>query len=104
MGDPTAEKMIPVIDKAAESGAEYYCIDAGWYADVTWWDSVGEWKPSTWRFPNGIKEILDYIRYKGLIPGVWLEIEVMGIACPILDQAGISLTSGIRRFVNLLPL
>lgn len=85
-GDPTTEKMIPVIDKAAESGAEYYCIDAGWYADGTWWDSVGEWKPSTWRFPNGFKEVLDYIKSKGLIPGVWLEIEVMGIECPILDK------------------
>ncbi len=85
-GDPTTEKMIPVIDKAAESGAEYFCIDAGWYADGTWWDSVGEWKPSTWRFPNGFKEVLDYIKSKGLIPGVWLEIEVMGVECPILDK------------------
>lgn len=85
-GDPTTEKMIPVIDKAAEAGAEYYCIDCGWYADGTWWDSVGEWKPSTWRFPNGIKEVLDYIRSKGLIPGVWLEIEVMDILCPIIDE------------------
>ncbi len=22
--------MIPVIDKAAEAGCEYYCMDAGW--------------------------------------------------------------------------
>lgn len=85
-GNPTAEKMIPVIDKAAESGAEYYCIDAGWYADGAWSDAIGEWKPSTWRFPNGIKEIFDYIRSKGLIPGIWLEIEVMGITCRNLDR------------------
>ena len=85
-GNPTTEKMIPIIDKAAESGADYYCIDAGWYADGRWWDSVGEWKPSIWRFPNGIKEVFDYIRLKGLIPGLWLEIESMGIKCPILDQ------------------
>lgn len=86
MGDPTTEKMIPVIDKAAEVGAEYYCIDAGWYADGTWWNSVGEWQPSNWRFPNGIKEVFDYIKSKGLILGLWLEIEVMGISCPILNQ------------------
>lgn len=85
-GDPTTEKMIPVIDKAAETGAEYYCIDAGWYADGTWWDSVGEWKPSSWRFPNGFQEVLDYIKSKGLIPGVWLEIEVMGVTCPLVSQ------------------
>lgn len=84
--DPTTEKMIPVIDKAAEAGAEYYCMDAGWYADGTWWETVGEWQPQQKRFPNGIKEVFDYIRNKGMIPGIWLEIEVMGINCPILDQ------------------
>lgn len=84
--DPTTAKMIPVIDKAAELGAEYYCMDAGWYADGTWWETVGEWMPCEWRFPNGIKEVFDYIRKKGMIPGIWLEIEVMGINCPIADR------------------
>lgn len=84
--EPTTEKEIPVIDKAAEMGAEYYCMDAGWYADGTWWETVGEWQPCDWRFPNGIKEVFDYIRRKGMIPGIWLEIEVMGVNCPILDK------------------
>lgn len=84
--DPTTEKEIPVIDRAAELGAQYYCMDAGWYADGTWWETVGEWEPCQWRFKNGIKEVFDYIREKGMVPGIWLEIEVMGINCPILDQ------------------
>ncbi len=84
--DPTTEKEIPVIDCAAELGAEYYCMDAGWYADGTWWETVGEWQPCKWRFKNGIKEVFDYIRNKGMIPGIWLEIEVMGISSPILDK------------------
>ena len=84
--DPTTEKEIPVIDCAAELGAEYYCMDAGWYADGTWWETVGEWKPCEWRFKKGIKEVFDYIRSKGMIPGIWLEIEVMGINCSILNQ------------------
>ena len=50
--DPTTEKMIPVIDKAAEAGADYYCMDAGWYADGTWWETVGEWLPQKKRFVN----------------------------------------------------
>lgn len=86
MGDPTTEKLLPIIDKAADAGAEYFCVDAGWYADGTWWDMVGEWEPCNWRFPGGIKEVFDYIRKKGMIPGIWLEIEVMGIMCPILDR------------------
>lgn len=84
--DPTEEKMIPIIDKAAEAGAEYYCMDAGWYADGTWWETVGEWQPCSWRFPNGIKKVFDHIRAKGMIPGIWLEIEVMGISCPLVDK------------------
>ena len=39
--EPTTEKEIPLIDAAAEIGCEYYCIDAGWYADGYWWDEVG---------------------------------------------------------------
>lgn len=84
--DPTTEKLLPVIDRAAEAGAEYYCMDAGWYADGFWWDTVGEWQPIPWRFPNGIVEVFDYIKSKGMVPGIWLEIESMGVNCPILEQ------------------
>lgn len=85
-GDPTAEKEFPLIDAAADIGCEYFCIDAGWYSDGIWWDWVGEWQESRKRFPNGLKEVTDYIRKKGMIPGVWLEIEVMGIKCPLADK------------------
>ncbi|SEK85854.1 glycoside hydrolase family 36 protein [Ruminococcus albus] len=84
--DPTTEKELPLIDAAAEVGCEYFCIDAGWYADDVWWDWVGEWQESRKRFPNGLREVTDYIRKKGMIPGVWLEIEVMGIKCPMADK------------------
>lgn len=80
-GDPTTEKELPLIDAAAEMGCEYYVIDAGWYAPGQWWDSVGEWQECRDRFPNGLKEVTDDIRAKGMIAGVWLELEVMGINC-----------------------
>lgn len=85
-GDPTAEQEFPLVDAAAETGCEYFCIDAGWYADGDWWDEVGEWKESRKRFPGGLLEVTDYIRSKGMIPGVWLELEVMGINCPIAKK------------------
>jgi alpha-galactosidase len=84
--DPTEGKMLPLIDRAAELGCEYYCMDAGWYADGTWWETVGEWKEEKKRFPNGIKKVFDYIKSKGMHPGIWLEIEVIGINCPILNE------------------
>lgn len=85
-GDPTTDKLIPLIDAAARAQCEYFCIDAGWYGDGNWWDGVGQWLPSDTRFPGGIKEPLEYIRSKGMIPGLWLELEVMGIHCPLVDK------------------
>lgn len=85
-GDPTTEKEIPLIDAAAEAGCEYFCIDAGWYDKGFWWDGVGQWQESKERFPNGLKEVTDYIRSKNMIPGVWLELEVMGIKCPMVNE------------------
>lgn len=85
-GDPTTEKEIPLIDAAAEAGCEYFCIDAGWYDKGFWWDGVGQWQESKERFPNGLKEVTDYIRSKNMIPGVWLELEVMGIKCHMVNE------------------
>ena len=80
MGDPTEDKIKALLGPVSESGAEYFVIDAGWYADDSnWWDDVGLWVPSKKRFPSGFKELLDTIRRNGLIPGVWLEPEVVGI-------------------------
>lgn len=80
---PTEENEPPIIDLAKEAGADHYCMDAGWYADGSWWDSVGEWMPSSVRFPNGLKRIFDYIKEKEMVPGIWLEPEVMGVNCPL---------------------
>ncbi|WP_037286869.1 glycoside hydrolase family 36 protein [Saccharibacillus sacchari] len=85
-GNPTMENLLPLIDAAADVGCEYFCIDCGWYSPGKWWDGVGEWLPSKERFPEGIKHVLDYIRGKGMIPGLWLEIEVMGINSPKLAE------------------
>ncbi|WP_150308123.1 glycoside hydrolase family 36 protein [Planctomonas psychrotolerans] len=79
-GDPTEAKLLPLIERAAEVGAEYFCIDAGWYDDTAgWWSSVGDWQPSTARFPSGLASILDTIRGHGMVPGLWLEPEVVGV-------------------------
>lgn len=88
MGDPTTERLVPLITAAARVGAECFCIDAGWYAetDEQWWDAVGMWQPSTTRFPNGITEVLELIRAQGMVPGLWLEPEVVGVRSPLAHQ------------------
>lgn len=85
-GDPTTEKELPLIAAAAEAGCRYYCVDCGWYDDGPWWDGVGEWLPSAARFPGGIGEVMDAIRDHGMIPGLWLELEVMGVKCPLAEK------------------
>jgi alpha-galactosidase len=86
MGDPTTEKLLPLIDAAAAVGADCFCIDAGWYAEGGWWSTVGEWKPSTTRFPNGFSEVIDRIREHGMVPGLWLEPEVIGVDSPLAGR------------------
>ncbi|MFF5289037.1 glycoside hydrolase family 36 protein [Paractinoplanes globisporus] len=87
MGDPTTAKLLPLIDAAANAGAEVFCIDAGWYDNgAAWWDSVGEWQPSQTRFPRGIEEVLAHIRERGLVAGLWLEPEVIGVRSPMAEK------------------
>ncbi|RZT27604.1 alpha-galactosidase [Kribbella sp. VKM Ac-2569] len=110
LGDPTTEKLLPLIDAAAEAGADYFCIDAGWYAEGNWWDTVGAWQPSTTRFPNGLAEVIKRIHDRGMVPGLWLEPEVIGMRSPIagelpddafLTRRGIRVAEGGRYLLDL---
>lgn len=87
MGDPTAERLQPLIDAAADAGAEVFCIDAGWFAPRElgphWWSTVGEWREAGDRFPGGgLRAVFDRIRAGGMAGGLWLEPEVIGIDSP----------------------
>jgi alpha-galactosidase len=83
--DPTTAKELPLIAAAARAGCEIYVIDAGWYAERSkgWWDTVGAWEPSPDRFDGGIAAMLHTIRAAGMIPGLWLELEVLGVNSPL---------------------
>jgi alpha-galactosidase len=110
-GDPTEAKLLPLIDAAAKAGCEYFCIDAGWYDDTAgWWASVGDWVPSTARFPRGLAFVLDHIRGQGMTPGLWLEPEVVGVssaaasALPdsaFLQRTGVRIRERDRYFLDL---
>ena len=114
MGDPTTAKLLPLIDAAAEAGAEYFVIDAGWYDDDDggWWDSVGAWEPAASRFPGprGIHDVLDRIRERGMVPGLWLEPEVVGVRSPVAEalpaeaffrRDGVRVTESGRHHLDL---
>ncbi|HEV2136083.1 MAG TPA: alpha-galactosidase [Terracidiphilus sp.] len=80
-GNQTTANEIPLIDAAAAAGCEVYCMDVGWFAKPgqNWWGPVGDWEPDPARFPGGFKKLIDYIRRKGMVPGLWIEPEVAGL-------------------------
>ena len=87
MGDPSTDKLLPIIAAAADAGAEIFCIDAGWFDDASdWWDAVGGWQPCTGRFPNGLSEVTDAITSAGMGVGLWLEPEVVGVNSAMADR------------------
>ena len=68
-----------VIDTAADVGVELFTIDAGWYGDKgsNWGALVGDWKTGS-RLPRGLEPVFDYARQKGLMCGLWVDIERIG--------------------------
>ena len=79
---PNKEKSLPLIDAAAEAGAEYYVIDAGWFGSRDQWAlDLGDWFPNNERFgEGGLQGIIDYIISKGMKPGIWLELESINMS------------------------
>ena len=113
-GDPTTERLLPLIDAAGRAGAECFCIVAGWYDDSDlgdWWPTVGEWIPSDRRFPGGgLARVVTAIRDAGMKVGLWLEPEVVGVRSPVaqslpdaafLQRHGRRVTEHDRFFLDL---
>lgn len=85
MGQPSTPALLPLIDAAADAGAEIFCIDAGWFADPSigdWWSTVGEWREAPGRFSGGLRELVERIHGRGMRSGLWLEPEVVGAYSP----------------------
>ncbi|HET6170453.1 MAG TPA: alpha-galactosidase, partial [Terracidiphilus sp.] len=80
-GDQSTAREIPLIDAAAAAGCEIYCMDVGWCTrpGENWWNPVGDWVADAERFPGGLRGVTDYIRGKGMVPGLWIEPEVAGL-------------------------
>ncbi|MCQ2494444.1 MAG: alpha-galactosidase [Lachnospiraceae bacterium] len=109
-GNPNEENMKKVCDHVAGKGIQYLVMDSGWYGkdDGYWWDYTGEWEINTNRFPNGLKPVADYIRSKGMIPGIWFEFENVTPKCKLWEKAewllkkdGVPLSVGGRRFLDM---
>lgn len=108
-GNPSFDNMKKLCDTIAEKGIQYLVIDSGWYGKTDhWWDSIGDWEVNEKKFPGGMKPIADYIRSKGMIPGLWYEMESVASGCQYYEQPehllkkdGVPLTVGDRRFWDM---
>lgn len=68
---PSRDRLIPLIDAAAEAGAEIFCMDDGWQLD-----SLGSWTIDHKKYGDGgLDGIVKYIQNKGMVAGIWLELE-----------------------------
>jgi len=81
------EGLFREIDIAAEVGSELFMIDAGWYADIDtpWPDTSGDWVTGS-RLPHDLFAVYTYARSKGMMCGLWVEIESGGKASNLAKQ------------------
>jgi len=109
-GDPSHEKVTAIADRLKGSDVRYLVIDAGWYKGEIgdWGNGHGDWIPSPKLFPNGIEATAAAIRDRGIIPGLWFEMENVGdasvafsLADHLLKRDGIPITVRSRRFWDL---
>lgn len=71
-------KLVPLIKAAANAGCEIFCIDAGWSRskDGNTTDYLGDWYQREDIYgENGLKNIAELIKQKGMIPGIWFEFD-----------------------------
>ncbi len=106
-GEPTHDRMIALADSLRGTPVRYLVIDAGWYkVDGGSWNSGhGDWRPNGRLFPLGLEATARAIRQRGLIPGLWFELETVGSTSDafnrtdlMLQRDGIPITVRERRF------
>lgn len=108
-GNPTIDNLKKLADRIAGKGIKYLVMDSGWYSECgNWWEYRGDWSVNKDHFPNGLKELTDYVRGKGMIPGIWFEFETIGYKAKQFEDAehqirkdGVPLTIGGARFWDM---
>lgn len=110
-GDPAHDKVVAIAERLRNSGVRYLVIDAGWYKTEKgdWGNGHGDWVPSSKLFPQGLRATAEAIRERGLIPGLWFEMETVGTQSDafreqvkhLVHRDGLPLCVRERRFWNL---
>ena len=108
-GNPSYDNLKKIADRLEGKGVQFLVIDSGWYGlSDRWWDCIGDWDVNEKRFPGGMKPIADYIRSKGMIPGLWFEMESVASGSVhyndedlLVRKDGVILNVGGRHFWDM---
>jgi alpha-galactosidase len=106
-GGVTHESVVALADRLQGTGVRYLVIDAGWFGK-DWEIDHGDWATDKEKFPSGLAATAAAIRERGLIPGLWFELETCGSGSAAFSQTdhllklgGAPVTAGRRRFWDL---
>ena len=64
----TEERIMKEIEIAGEMGMDIFIMDDGWQ------QAFGDWTANRERLPNGLRPLIDKIKERGMIPGIWLSL------------------------------
>ena len=75
------EKLIrELADAASACGIQEFIIDDGWQV------GFGDWEIDYKKFPNGLKPVFDYIKSKGMKPGLWLSMGAASVTSKVYQE------------------
>lgn len=101
-GNPTHENLLALADRLKGSDVRFLVMDAGWYL------GHGDWLEDPRKFPDGLAQTARAIRERGLIPGIWFELENCESnsrawneqSAHLLQRDGAPLETQTRRFFD----
>jgi alpha-galactosidase len=75
------------IDIGSSVGADTFVVDAGWNGPEPnrWQKNAGDWHAGAW-LPNDLNPVREYARKKGMLFGLWVEIESVGSAVKLRSE------------------
>ena len=65
-------------EKAARMGCELFVVDDGWFGERNSEHAgLGDWFVNETKFPDGLDDLIDYVKSLGMEFGIWLEPEAV---------------------------
>lgn len=84
---PTTDGFLSHLAACEKLGIKTFVTDAGWFAREAFWLQLGDWlHPNEPFVGKSFKELIDICHEKGMKAGLWMELEDVGVECPMLPE------------------